>query len=582
MEWEHPPSLGNQQSVVTTGLEKLPSEVLVMIMRSLDDLQALHALLSTSSYLYHSFKAARLSIIWSVLYHAVGDLMPFACGAVLAPGRVFIEMSKSGPHAAVEVEIFEDFLKPHRQVPQLLTDGDPSLLLSLCRMHNCVATWTERIWQSVVIDHDFRGVGRECHCSLQARFPTSSQETASPKLINPAKVMESSYAKVTCRGHDVLSRKEAFRIRRAFYRFEIFSHIFGGSYNIQCPQSNIFKAFFSEWPPWEIEEFFCVHQFLQHRFNAYTDSGLRSWYPGKVRMGQVKRNSPTTSSSASAAHTNLFKGLELARDIFHQRTIRRFNPYEICNLPARVLRESMCSSSIALRESMLPSFRRALDKHDELGPSFCWAWVHDQRDEHLMEKDEWFRDWSYAFWDEPRCLLWGFGRIPFQHTDYQQQQLEVLNRQAKFRMMTIHSSRSRFVCSAFGLRGDWTPSSDLLTFPPGMPKELQAGLLKFLGDIDFTRCQHCERPDEVSRAEGRDGNSGILRDGIYVDVFISRKHPTFTKWLARVTRWKLPTDWGRGVRDWCPAMFHTFYATLSPLAQEPLWHLPRSYWESID
>ncbi|KAF7513498.1 hypothetical protein GJ744_008792 [Endocarpon pusillum] len=31
-------------------------------------------------------------------------------------------------------------------------------------------------------------------------------------------------------------------------------------------------------------------------------------------------------------------------------------------------------------------------------------------DEYLREKDEWFRDWGCAFWDETRCRTWGYGR----------------------------------------------------------------------------------------------------------------------------------------------------------------------------
>jgi hypothetical protein len=93
MELEHIPSLENQRAVDIKGLEKLPSEVLVMIMRSADDLQALYALISTSLYLYSTFKATIISILWSVLHRVIGELMPYARGAVLASRRATTTLS---------------------------------------------------------------------------------------------------------------------------------------------------------------------------------------------------------------------------------------------------------------------------------------------------------------------------------------------------------------------------------------------------------------------------------------------------------------------------------------------------------
>ncbi len=66
-------------------------------------------------------------------------------------------------------------------------------------------------------------------------------------------------------------------------------------------------------------------------------------------------------------------GLELAKRIIKQCTIRDISPYEIQDLPRRLLEDRKETDSIALRKPMLP------EKHDETGPSICCKWVHDQR-----------------------------------------------------------------------------------------------------------------------------------------------------------------------------------------------------------
>jgi hypothetical protein len=108
-----------------------------MIMRWMDDMQALRALISTSSHLYSTFQPVKLSVLRSVLYEAVGDLLPFVCSATLARGRVPSEILQFRPGKRA-IEEFEDILKPHWQVHKLPKDGAVPLLLSLSLVHNRV------------------------------------------------------------------------------------------------------------------------------------------------------------------------------------------------------------------------------------------------------------------------------------------------------------------------------------------------------------------------------------------------------------------------------------------------------------
>jgi hypothetical protein len=537
-------------------MEKLPAEVVVIIMRSIDDLSALHALISTSSYLYNTFTTLKFTILESVLRQAVGDLLPFAYCAASDPTLYQHAISDDHPYEMI-IARYDDILGRHRRMAPLPMNSPPALLVSICKLHNCVMAWTERLWQSVAVDHDFRGPGRECHCALTTKISTKSGEVASRKPVDSARQVEANYSKVTCRGHNVPSREEAFRIHRAFYRFELYSRIFGPRALVLGHRGSLWDTFFIDWPPWEIEEFFCVYQFLQHQFKARNDSPFRSWYGKNVRLRGMRRCGPTTSAGSPPTYTNLYMGLEQANKIFDRWTVRYTYMDEVEDLPAKVVHDCM-QSRATLRGALLPTFQRAHERRDETSPSFCWRWLHDHHDHFLLDDFEWFRDWGYVFWDEARCRIWGFGTIPFRWEDYAHQIQEVLHRGTIFRMKTAHIKQAEAICYAFGLYGDWTPTLALIHFPEGITEELHEAFLEFFGDIDFDHCRYCEHPaDEAPRA--------ILNDETYLDVFIRKKDLSLVRWLEAGTKWRI-CSWRKEVRKWCPTTFQRFYTIFSRFA----------------
>lgn len=290
-------------------------------MRSIDDLQALHALLLTSSYFYNTFKPSEFAIIESVLHQALGELLPFAYRAASAP----MVRHDTGPRyepCQMSKAQYEGFLSHHLCMMQLPMNVSPVMLVSICKLHNCVTAWTQRLWQSVVVDEDFRGPSRECHCALTTNSPIHSQDVMAHNPNHSVKMVDPTYSKITCSGHEQLNRKEAARIQRAFYRFELFSRIFGPRATVFYPNSNIWDKFFISWPPWEIEEFFSVYSFLQHQFRARNDSPFRSWYRKNVRIRGMKSCNPSTSLQSFPTYTNLYTGLEQANKIFDPWTIR--------------------------------------------------------------------------------------------------------------------------------------------------------------------------------------------------------------------------------------------------------------------
>lgn len=99
-----------------------------------------------------------------------------------------------------------------------------------------------------------------------------------------------------------LSSSEIRRIHRALYRFELYYRLFAGSQWavsewMGLPAPTI--KFLSLYPPWEVEEMHCIHDFLYRRFLvAYIDVAQHD-----VRMGN------------SGMHSGPLKGKLLLRSL---------------------------------------------------------------------------------------------------------------------------------------------------------------------------------------------------------------------------------------------------------------------------
>lgn len=64
-----------------------------------------------------------------------------------------------------------------------------------------------------------------------------------------------------------LSRTESTRLLRAFYRLEIFSHLFDDSqYETYWFPSAVLHPFLIRLEPWEVEEICCIYSFVKARY----------------------------------------------------------------------------------------------------------------------------------------------------------------------------------------------------------------------------------------------------------------------------------------------------------------------------
>jgi hypothetical protein len=121
-------------------------------------------------------------------------------------------------------------------------------------------------------------------------------------------------------------------------------------------------------------------------------------------------------------------------------------------VPGKLLHGSKRNGSIALRKTMLTSFRSAYDKQDETGPSFGWRWSQKSREGFLRKTDEWFRDLDTHFGmrvgvEREHSAIFHFDKAI---TD---SSIRVLDRKILFRMIGEQSLQAKAVCRAFGSLG---------------------------------------------------------------------------------------------------------------------------------
>jgi hypothetical protein len=197
-------------------LEQLPLEAKQAILSALTDIESLRATALTCSSLYHAFKHAEDLIIAEVLLNEI-DVGVF-------PEALLAQKS------TVRTKI-HGFAAEHLQTRQPVIPKKRwrySEVLPLGRLAKCI--------------NYFAG-----------DFASNTLAARPPVTLPP-------------------SREELNRIKRAFYRFEIYSNIFDGmsppSWASQSlvPQGQVqltpWAIFFASFSPWENEQLACVHDYF--------------------------------------------------------------------------------------------------------------------------------------------------------------------------------------------------------------------------------------------------------------------------------------------------------------------------------
>ncbi|KAK7741689.1 hypothetical protein SLS53_004747 [Cytospora paraplurivora] len=224
-------------------LESLPAELRIRVLCNMPNLQTLGALLHASPIYFAQYRQYRKSILAQVIHSDLGDEL-FTDVYAAFRSRASKIGPRKGPNSNVTdfLSLYRGWRSPHDERPTP----------DMCSLDDL--RWMTCFHNSTVRPLVSRFVARAL-----AQQPDHSSVSSS----NPASFLQSDT------GDRELSRTETTRLLRAFYRLEIFCHLFGGSQY----ESSLFLGdaisglFFSNFDPWEVEEISCVYDLVKDRYD---------------------------------------------------------------------------------------------------------------------------------------------------------------------------------------------------------------------------------------------------------------------------------------------------------------------------
>ena len=218
--------------------EDLPFEIRVLVLLDLDSLQSLYALIRASPCFLRAFLTSKAKILTSFVRHHHHP-------EILADALAASDESIVARDAPIEERIRRvgDHYERHRQAGNPQAAIPLPLLQHVCRLSQTVD------WHTV----DFL---RECRNTL-----TSLKSASFAFYGLPAEIRDDSF----------LSDSERWRIKRAFYRFHLFTQVFVQRDSDGTVSQNgdlcttVVEQFTSLFWPWELEELVSVRDYFRAR-----------------------------------------------------------------------------------------------------------------------------------------------------------------------------------------------------------------------------------------------------------------------------------------------------------------------------
>ncbi|KAF4844054.1 hypothetical protein CGCSCA4_v007597 [Colletotrichum siamense] len=243
-----------------------------------------------------------------------------------------------------------------------------------------------------------------------------------------------------------LSSAERDRFLRAIYRLEIFYLIFSVR---QTRWLSVSHEFFLKHSPWENEQMFCIHHFLEMKFSSAT----YDVFAHEVAFGKRKVDYLTFGTKNDSRQLWLSQGIEYICDVITQdnyesrkRKLEMAHSMHDANLNEVLfgLEEQMFSvdiwqgmvrlnlqdgdSFIGTKEEVLSRVLCEEDKDHDLGPRESWIAANLGMSESdfessggfvslLWDGSDWLRGRAYLFWDWDRVQrhqfldLWQTARV---------------------------------------------------------------------------------------------------------------------------------------------------------------------------
>lgn len=209
-----------------THLHRLPPELLRNTLFFVESLRDLHSLISASSCCLHGFLLSRNTILLSVLENDFGPIVFPEAQAIANVPNILAETRPIEVSAAFLEQYFSNmgYSVPLRR----------SSIISICHLSNTIDRLTEMYF-----------------LRTSARLEALDGPNPATENLRPTP----------------LSSSERTRIRRAFFRYELYCRIFpttntGPPYKSLIPSLAQFLLFIRRMCPWEVEELSCIHNYF--------------------------------------------------------------------------------------------------------------------------------------------------------------------------------------------------------------------------------------------------------------------------------------------------------------------------------
>ncbi|POS68905.1 hypothetical protein DHEL01_v212700 [Diaporthe helianthi] len=232
-----------------SSLESLPVEIRIRILENMPDLKTLGSLIHASPVYFAQYRFNRKSLLCRCLQQDLGREV-----LVEAYAAFNSRSSKIGPRTVPNRNVtdFVDLYGAWRY------SSDPAIMLKSMSLSDVRwLTW-------------FHTLTVKPLATQLSTWASTNLESAAAKATEEQRMQAksaSSKETPTCNtwpgGFSVTEQR---RILRAFYRFEIFCHLFSGEQHQSFRHDDIARIFLSQFESWEIEEMGCVYTWIKQRY----------------------------------------------------------------------------------------------------------------------------------------------------------------------------------------------------------------------------------------------------------------------------------------------------------------------------
>lgn len=296
-----------------------------------------------------------------------------------------------------------------------------------------------------------------------------------------------------------LSLLESNRIKRTFYRYELFCNIFREReriWNVNADPETPQSKFFSMCAPWENEQLACVRDYLYDSlslgmysyelwpwYNRLTGSAFNDVAEHDVEWGELEMR----YLNDWGARYDYWKECYLSLGLTYLHQIVNALTYEDrCRVLKARMENCYCSLYDALKAQGYSNGLEELETYTnederihipaqlaidvDRGPEEAWRWAYaDNRNEYWynIEDRDFLRERGYVMWDFARLARWGlmdheWDGLPHESVSYEEE------RRRQDDMRDSFKARHKIWCR--GGRGWWSPGDESrIKWPPPAP-----------------------------------------------------------------------------------------------------------------